>query len=138
LAKALGYASFLSLNQFSFNDLRSIYMTLNSTVKSIKRQQRKADTSLIARHFNTFSIGLITLAALHMSPVMAQMAAPAKPVEMSAKVQEAFARADKNGDGKLSKEEAAAMPAILELFDKADADKDGFLSKAEFADVAKE
>ena len=80
-------------------------MTLNPTAKSIKRQQRKADTSLIMRHFNTFSIGLITLAAMHMSPAMAQMAAPAKPAEMSAKVQEAFARADKNGDGKLSKEE---------------------------------
>jgi Ca2+-binding EF-hand superfamily protein len=79
------------------------------------------------------------VAALHMTPAMAQMNAPAKPApEMSAKVAEAFARADKNADGKLSKEEAAAMPAIAEIFDKADVDKDGFLSKAEFAEVAKE
>lgn len=113
-------------------------MTFNPTTRAIKRQQRKADQSLVTRYFNTFSVGLVTLAALHMSPAMAQTAAPAKPAEMSAKVQEAFARADKNADGKLSKEEAAAMPAIAELFDKADIDKDGFLSKAEFADVAKE
>lgn len=113
-------------------------MNSNQTSKSVKRQQRKADQSLVSRYFNTFSVAIVTLSALHMSPAMAQMAAPAKPAEMSAKVQEAFARADKNVDGKLSKEEAAAMPAILELFDKADVDKDGFLSKAEFADVAKE
>ena len=113
-------------------------MNQNPTLKLSKRQQRKADTSLVTRYFNTFSVGLITIAALHMSPALAQMSAPAKPSEMSAKVQEAFARADKNTDGKLSKEEAAAMPAILEIFDRADLDKDGFLSKAEFAEVAKE
>jgi Ca2+-binding EF-hand superfamily protein len=106
--------------------------------KAIKRQQRKAEKSFIERHFNTFSVAIVTVAALHMGPVMAQ-GAPAKPaMEMSAKVQEAFARADKNADNKLSKEEAAAMPAIAEIFDKADVDKDGFLSKAEFAEVAKE
>jgi Ca2+-binding EF-hand superfamily protein len=106
--------------------------------KTLQRQQRKADQSFISRHFNTFSVAIVTVAALHMNPALAQMSAPAKPVAMSAKLQEAFARADKNGDGKLSKEEAAAMPAIAEVFDKADVDKDGFLSKAEFAEVAKE
>jgi Ca2+-binding EF-hand superfamily protein len=106
--------------------------------KTIKRQQRKAEQNFVQRHFNTFSIAIVTIAALHMNPALAQMSAPAKPAEMSAKLQEAFARADKNGDGKLSKDEAAAMPAIAEVFDRADVDKDGFLSKAEFADVAKE
>ena len=113
-------------------------MNQHPTLKLSKRQQRKADQSLVTRYFNTFSMGLVTLAALHMNSALAQMSAPAKPSEMSAKVQEAFARADKNTDSKLSKEEAAAMPAILEIFDKADVDKDGFLSKAEFAEVARE
>lgn len=100
---------------------------------------RKAHRSVISRHFNAFSIVILSTAALHMGSAVAQANAPAKPsAEMSAKVQEAFARADKNADNKLSKEEAAMMPAIAELFDKADMDKDGFLSKAEFADVAKE
>lgn len=113
-------------------------MNQNLTLKQSKRQQHKADTRLVSRYFNTFSVGLVTLAALHMSPALAQMSAPAKPAEMTAKVQEAFARADRNADGKLSKEEAAAMPAIFEIFDKADIDKDAFLSKAEFAEVARE
>jgi Ca2+-binding EF-hand superfamily protein len=114
---------------------------MNSSLsrKALKRQHRKADQSFIERHFNTISVAIVTVAALHMNPALAQMNAPAKSApEMSAKVQEAFARADKNGDGKLSKEEAAVMPAIAEIFDKADVDKDGFLSKAEFAEVAKE
>jgi hypothetical protein len=131
----------LGFNQVSFNYSRSFLMNQSISRKAIKRQQRKADKSFIERHFNTFSVAIVTVAALHMSPVMAQgaPAAPAKPaMEMSAKVQEAFARADKNADNKLSKEEAAAMPAIAEIFDKADMDKDGFLSKAEFAEVAKE
>ncbi len=106
--------------------------------KASRKQLRKSQQGMVSRHFNTFSVAIITIAALHMSPALAQMSAPAKPADMSAKLQEAFARADKNADGKLSKEEAAAMPAIAEAFDRADVDKDTFLSKAEFADVAKE
>jgi Ca2+-binding EF-hand superfamily protein len=113
-------------------------MSTTRSRKTIQRQQRKADQGFISRHFNSFSVAIVAVAALHMNPALAQMSAPAKPMEMSAKLQEAFARADKNGDGKLSKEEAAAMPAIAEVFDKADVDKDGFLSKAEFAEVAKD
>jgi Ca2+-binding EF-hand superfamily protein len=138
LAKALGWWQKLGFNEASFNHSRSVHMNQNPSSKSTKRQQRKQEQSFVARHFNTFSVAIVSLAALHMNPALAQMAAPAKPAEMSAKVQEAFARADKNADGKLSKEEAAAMPAIAEVFDKADVDKDSFLSKAEFADVAKE
>jgi Ca2+-binding EF-hand superfamily protein len=106
--------------------------------KSVRKQVSKASTSFVAQHFNALSITIVTLAALHMNPAWAQMSAPAKPAEMSARLQEAFMRADKNADGKLSKEEAVAMPAISEGFDKADVDKDGFLSKAEFMEIAKE
>ena len=45
----------------------------------------------------------------------------------------AFTRADGNGDGKLSKEEAARMPAIAAKFDELDTNKDGFLNMEEFA-----
>jgi hypothetical protein len=44
----------------------------------------------------------------------------------------AFKRADANGDGKLSKDEAASLPAIAARFDEFDKDKDGFLSMDEF------
>ncbi|HJW11743.1 MAG TPA: hypothetical protein VJ598_08150 [Albitalea sp.] len=49
------------------------------------------------------------------------------PAEMS------FASADKNSDGKLSKEEAASIPSLAAQFDKLDKDKDGFLSPMEFS-----
>ena len=48
-------------------------------------------------------------------------------------IEAAFTRADVNADGKLSKEEAAALPAISAKFAELDKNKDGFLSLAEFA-----
>lgn len=49
----------------------------------------------------------------------------------------AFARADRNKDGKLSRDEARLLPAISERFDEIDADHDGFLSRAEFEEALK-
>ena len=42
-----------------------------------------------------------------------------------------FDKFDTNGDGKLSREEAAAYPDIAQRFDQMDANKDGFLSRDE-------
>jgi EF hand len=139
LAKVLGDASALGFNEASFNPSRSFLMTLALSPKSHRRQALKAQHDFVKKHFNALSIAIVSTAALHMNPAFAQMTAPAtRAPEMSTKAQEAFMRADKNADGKLSKEEAAAMPAVAEGFDKADVDKDGFLSKAEFAELAKE
>ncbi len=44
----------------------------------------------------------------------------------------AFARADLNGDGRLSREEAVHLPAIEARFDEIDTDHDGYLSFEEF------
>jgi Ca2+-binding EF-hand superfamily protein len=44
----------------------------------------------------------------------------------------AFARADVNGDGKLSRAEAVHLPAIEARFDELDTNHDGFLSVDEF------
>jgi hypothetical protein len=44
----------------------------------------------------------------------------------------AFMRADANGDGKLSKAEAARLPAVASKFDALDKDKDGMLSMGEY------
>lgn len=49
----------------------------------------------------------------------------------------AFNKADKNADGKLSREEAAALPAVAANFDRVDADKDGTISSAEFGKAMK-
>ena len=44
-----------------------------------------------------------------------------------------FTRADTDTDNRLSKTEAAALPAIGTKFDTLDRDKDGFLNLEEFA-----
>lgn len=62
-------------------------------------------------------------------------AMPAAPAD--AEVTAAFTKADKNADGKLSRDEAAALPAVAASFDKVDADKDGMISAAEFSKAMK-
>lgn len=44
----------------------------------------------------------------------------------------AFDRADANGDGRLSREEAQRLPAVAERFDEFDTDGDHMLSRQEF------
>ena len=65
--------------------------------------------------------------------VSAQTPAAAPTAKDKTAMEAAFTRADGNGDGKLSKEEAARMPAIAAKFDQLDANKDAFLSMEEFA-----
>jgi Ca2+-binding EF-hand superfamily protein len=76
-------------------------------------------------------------AALATTFALAQTAKPTKPTEPSATdktaVEAAFTRADANGDGKLSRDEAARMPAVYSKFDQLDKDKDSGLSFEEFA-----
>ncbi len=48
-------------------------------------------------------------------------------------VESAFAKADANGDGKLSRDEAARLPGIGARFDEFDKNKDGVLTLDEFA-----
>jgi Ca2+-binding EF-hand superfamily protein len=48
-------------------------------------------------------------------------------------IEASFTKADANNDGKLSKEEAAKLPAIGVKFDELDKNKDGQLSLEEFA-----
>lgn len=67
---------------------------------------------------------------------MAQTAAPTAPApdakaRMAAEA--AFTKADMNGDGRVSKDEAAKLPDIAARFDALDKDKDGALTLAEFA-----
>ena len=52
--------------------------------------------------------------------------------ERGKKMHEHFKNADKNGDGKISREEAnASMPRIAKHFDAIDTDKDGQVTKDE-------
>jgi EF hand len=85
----------------------------------------------------------ITALAIAAAPAWAQTAAPAAPAGPKAtgdtKASDAaFAKVDKNADGKVTKDEVEKMPGIASKFDMLDADKDGALSKAEFAAAPKE
>jgi hypothetical protein len=85
------------------------------------------------------SVGCAATAQDRAGPV-AQGAAQARPVKMRIEptareriaMEAAFARADVNNDGKLSRAEAAHLPAIEARFDELDTDHDGFLSIDEF------
>jgi hypothetical protein len=67
--------------------------------------------------------------------VSAQTKAPSAegPAKDKSVAEASFSKADANADGKLSKDEAAKLPAIATRFDELDKNKDGILSPDEFA-----
>jgi EF hand len=107
----------------------------------------KRRSFLNATKFNTLSLAIISASALSSSPLRAQMTAPSQPAPAAAaggtptpetaRYLEAFDRADKNTDGKLSKEEAENMPAVAQRFEQIDKDKDGSISKQEYLEALK-
>jgi EF hand len=77
---------------------------------------------------------IAALAAALPLAALAQTGQPAQPGQKSeaSTPEVAFMKADANGDGKLSKAEAARMPALAAKFDTLDKDKDGMLSMGEY------
>ena len=74
----------------------------------------------------------VTLTTLALSAQAQGTAAPADTMPAANASAAAFTRADANADGKLTREEAARMPAIASKFSELDKDKDGVLNAAEF------
>ncbi|MCW7538390.1 EF-hand domain-containing protein [Aquabacterium sp. A7-Y] len=74
---------------------------------------------------------LVTLGALALG-AHAQPAGNAAPAPKDSSITALFLRVDTNSDGKLSREEAARLPAISMRFDELDVDTDGALSATEF------
>jgi hypothetical protein len=70
---------------------------------------------------------------------LAQDAQPGSHGDMAAKFKQRFAAADKNGDGKLTKDEAqAGMPFVYQHFDEIDKAHAGAITMADIAAFAKE
>ena len=78
-------------------------------------------------------ITLATACAGFAAASMAQTAVPAPDAKARMALEAAFTKADANGDGRISKEEASKLPDIASRFEMLDKDKDGSLTLAEFA-----
>ena len=98
------------------------------------RQVHSIDKSILRR---ARRIAALTLASFAIgTPALSQAQAPGPSTQQPSAADKAaadgFKRADTNQDGKLSREEAARLPAIAAKFDALDKDKDGSLSLDEF------
>jgi Ca2+-binding EF-hand superfamily protein len=76
---------------------------------------------------------LMLIASLTLCAAGSALAQSTAAPDMDKEISAAFAKADKNADGQLSREEAAALPAVAAHFDKVDGDKDGSVNMAEFS-----
>lgn len=73
------------------------------------------------------------------TPVLqARSATPSAPVSATPTPEQAFARADSNGDGQLTQGEAERYPAVAERFREFDTDRNGMLSREEFIQALKQ
>lgn len=92
----------------------------------------------LSANFEARSVLLIagwTLGAASAALAQNMPARPAAPSD--AEISAIFKQTDKNGDGKLSREEAAALPSVAANFEKVDANADGSLSAEEFSKAMK-
>ncbi len=81
---------------------------------------------------NTMKISLIAAMLAVTSSAFAGSPADGAKGDRAHKAHERMKAADKNADGKISREEAdASMPRLAKKFDAIDANKDGFVTKDE-------
>lgn len=71
-------------------------------------------------------------AAASVLPASATQAETAVPRYSTQNLERAFNFMDSNGDGQLTREEAARFRGVTKYFDRADTDGDGLLSRDEF------
>lgn len=90
------------------------------------------------RSFESRSVALFALLALSATLSGAQSGNTIPPNQWTvAQLADAFRKTDADGNGRISRQEAAMWPGLARNFDRLDANKDGELSKAEFDDGLK-
>ena len=86
----------------------------------------------------SFYVAVALAAGIGTGLAQAQDTKPARG-DMAEKMKERFAAADKNGDGKLTRDEAkAGMPFVYKHFDEIDKAHSGAITMADIAAFAKE
>lgn len=86
--------------------------------------------SLTPSRFERHSVALLAVWALTLAPGMAAATQP-RAVDLAEAISAAFDRADSDGDGHLSPQEAERLPAVSQRFARLDKDSDGRLSREE-------
>ncbi len=80
--------------------------------------------------------GLLALGFAVATPMAFAQDAGDAAAQPQAQGQTSWSDLDTDGDGNLSREEAAAMPQLAQVFDQADADGDGVLTPQEYQQYA--
>ena len=80
---------------------------------------------------NVVFVTVLLSTSIGASVVFAQTPPEATKGDRAHKMHERFKAADKDGDGKISRAEAVALPHIAKHFDEIDTNKDGFITKEE-------
>lgn len=99
---------------------------------SVKRRNK----FYLLANFEACSVALFAACAIG-AAANAHAQTPSSASGRSRSGDTAFARADSNRDGKLSRDEAKLLPAISERFDEIDMDRDQFISRPEFEEALK-
>lgn len=86
-------------------------------------------------NFEGHSVMLIAACTLSVAgAAFAQTSGPStEAAAVDRDVSAAFREADKNGDGRLNREEAAVLPSVLAAFDQIDTNRDDSISLDELA-----
>ena len=90
----------------------------------------------IVANFEARSVALVASWTLA-GAALAQSAPPPPATRDGKAVSALFQQTDQNGDGQISRNEAATVPGLEAAFDKLDADGSGNLSAEEFAQGTK-
>lgn len=80
---------------------------------------------------NVAFVTVLLSASIGVSAAFAQTPPEPSMADRAHKMHERMKAADKDGDGKISRAEAATMPRLAKHFDAIDTNKDGFITQEE-------